>query len=173
MRIKSKLLAIYIPILLIGMTLIGYWAYLTAYESVREREYKLLTQTLSLTFVELVEERHKLLVDSGLENVPMFREAYQKEVFDELDALHLFFPFSFSMTQSGFWRNDHGKRRNTFRVQRVFALELETDGKPNYRCVANVLIEHRTSYDYYHPICRGACKCTYGVGYPAPCYYPY
>ena len=89
MRIKSKLLAIYIPILLIGMTLIGYWAYLTAYESVREREYKLLTQTLSLTFVELVEERHKLLVDSGLENVPMFREAYQKEVFDELDALHL------------------------------------------------------------------------------------
>ena len=50
MRIKSKLLAIYIPILLIGMTLIGYWAYLTAYESVREREYKLLTQTLSLTF---------------------------------------------------------------------------------------------------------------------------
>lgn len=50
MRIKSKLLAIYIPILLIGMTLIGYWAYLTAYESVREREYQLLTQTLVAHF---------------------------------------------------------------------------------------------------------------------------
>lgn len=87
MRIKSKLLAIYIPILLIGMALTGYWAYLSAYESVREKEYQLLTQTLSLSFFDLVDERHKLLLQSGLENVPVFRDAYQKEVFAELDTL--------------------------------------------------------------------------------------
>jgi len=88
MRIKSKLLAIYIPILLIGMALTGYWAYLSAYETVRQKEYQLLTQTLSLTFLELVNERHELLTNSGLENVPVFKNAYQKEVFEELKNLH-------------------------------------------------------------------------------------
>ena len=87
MRIKSKLLAIYIPILLIGMTLTGYWAYLTAYDSVREREYQLLTQTLTLNVLEIIDERHKLLIESGLENVPVFRKAYQEEVFEELKSL--------------------------------------------------------------------------------------
>lgn len=65
MRIKSKLLAIYIPILLIGMALTGYWAYLTAYDSVREREYQLLTQTLALNVMEIVEDRRELLMNSG------------------------------------------------------------------------------------------------------------
>jgi len=88
MRIKSKLLVIYIPILLIGMTLTGYWAYLTAYDSVREREYQLLTQTLTLNVLEIIDERSELLIESGLENVPVFREAYQKEVFEELKSLH-------------------------------------------------------------------------------------
>lgn len=88
MKIKFKLLATFVPILFIGMTTTGYWSYLTAYESVREKEYQLLTQTLSLTFMELVNERHFLLVNSGLENVPVFRDAYQKEVFDELKLLH-------------------------------------------------------------------------------------
>ena len=78
MRIKSKLLIIYIPILLIGMALTGYWAYLTAYDSVREREYQLLTQTLSLNVLEIIDERRDLLIESGLENVPVFRDAYQK-----------------------------------------------------------------------------------------------
>ncbi len=87
MRIKSKLLVIYIPILLIGMTLTGYWAYLTAYDSVREREYQLLTQTLTLNVLEIIDERRELLIESGLENVPVFREAYQKEVFEELKSL--------------------------------------------------------------------------------------
>lgn len=87
MRIKSKLLVIYIPILLIGMALAGYWAYLTAYDSVREREYQLLTQTLTLNVLEIIDERHKLLIESGLENVPVFRDAYQKEVFEELKSL--------------------------------------------------------------------------------------
>ena len=89
MRIKSKLLVMYIPILLIGMALTGYWAYLTAYESVREREYKLLTQTLTLSVLALIEERRELLIDSGLENEPVFIKAYQKEVFEELNALHI------------------------------------------------------------------------------------
>lgn len=88
MRIKSKLLLIYMLILFIGMTTTGYWAYLTAYDSVREREYQLLQQTLTLTVMDLVEERHELLVNSGLENVPVFLNAYQTEVFDELVALH-------------------------------------------------------------------------------------
>lgn len=88
MKIKFKLLATFVPILFIGMTTTGYWSYLTAYESVREKEYQLLTQTLSLTFMELVNERHFLLVNSGLENVPVFRDAYQNEVFDELKLLH-------------------------------------------------------------------------------------
>ena len=88
MRIKSKLLVIYIPILLVGMALTGYWAYLTAYESVREREYQLLTQTLTLSVLELINERRELLIESGLENVPVFRKAYQAEVFDELTNLH-------------------------------------------------------------------------------------
>ncbi|APE03528.1 hybrid sensor histidine kinase/response regulator [Alteromonas mediterranea] len=88
MRIKSKLLIIYIPILLIGMALTGYWAYLTAYDSVREREYQLLTQTLSLNVLEIIDERRDLLIESGLENVPVFRDAYQKEVFEELKSLH-------------------------------------------------------------------------------------
>lgn len=88
MRIKSKLLVMYIPILLIGMALTGYWAYLTAYESVREREYKLLTQTLTLSVLALIEERRELLIDSGLENEPVFITAYQKEVFEALNALH-------------------------------------------------------------------------------------
>ncbi len=87
MRIKTKLLVIYIPILLIGMTLTGYWAYLTAYDSVREREYQLLTQTLTLNVLEIIDERRELLIESGLENVPVFREAYQKEVFEELKSL--------------------------------------------------------------------------------------
>ncbi len=87
MRIKSKLLVIYIPILLIGMALTGYWAYLTAYDSVREREYQLLTQTLTLNVLEIIDERRELLIESGLENVPVFREAYQKEVFEELKSL--------------------------------------------------------------------------------------
>ena len=89
MRIKSKLLVIYIPILLVGMASSGYWAYSSAYESVREKEYQLLTQTLSLTFFELVNERYELLINSGLENVSVFTKAYQKEVFDELTSLHL------------------------------------------------------------------------------------
>lgn len=88
MRIKSKLLAIYIPILFIGMALTGYWAYLTAYDSVREREYQLLTQTLALNVMEIVEDRRELLINSGLENVPVFRNAYQNEVFEELNSLH-------------------------------------------------------------------------------------
>ena len=88
MNIKSKLLIIYIPILLIGMALTGYWAYLTAYDSVREREYQLLTQTLSLNVLEIIDERRDLLIESGLENVPVFRDAYQKEVFEELKSLH-------------------------------------------------------------------------------------
>ena len=88
MKIKSKLLATFVPILFLGMTITGYWSYLTAYDSVREKEYQLLTQTLSLTFMELVNERHFLLVNSGLENVPVFRNAYQKEVFVELELLH-------------------------------------------------------------------------------------
>ncbi|BFT31850.1 hypothetical protein D210916BOD24_30260 [Alteromonas sp. D210916BOD_24] len=88
MRIKSKLLVIYIPILLVGMALTGYWAYLTAYESVREREYQLLTQTLTLSVLELIDERSGLLIDSGLENVSVFRKAYQAEVFEELTKLH-------------------------------------------------------------------------------------
>ena len=88
MRIKSKLLLIYMLILFIGMTTTGYWAYLTAYDSVREREYQLLQQTLTLTVMDLIEERHELLVNSGLENVPVFLNAYQTEVFDELVALH-------------------------------------------------------------------------------------
>ena len=87
MRIKSKLLVIYIPILLIGMALTGYWAYLTAYDSVREREYQLLTQTLTLNVLEIIDERRELLIQSGLENVPVFRDAYQKEVFEELESL--------------------------------------------------------------------------------------
>ena len=88
MRIKSKLLAIYIPILFIGMALTGYWAYLIAYESVREREYQLLTQTLAFNVMEIVEDRRELLLESGLENVPVFRTAYQKEVFEELEGLY-------------------------------------------------------------------------------------
>lgn len=72
MRIKSKLLVIYIPILLLGMALTGYWAYLTAYESVKEREYKLLTQTLTLSVLKTIEERRELLIDTGLENEPVF-----------------------------------------------------------------------------------------------------
>jgi len=88
MRIKSKLLAMYIPILFIGMALTGYWAYLTAYESVREREYQLLTQTLTLSVLSIVEERKTLLIDSGLENEPVFINAYQKEIFEELTSLH-------------------------------------------------------------------------------------
>ena len=88
MRIKSKLLAIYIPILFVGMALTGYWAYLIAYESVREREYQLLTQTLAFNVMEIVEDRRALLIDSGLENVPVFRTAYQKEVFEELEGLY-------------------------------------------------------------------------------------
>lgn len=87
MRIKTKLLMIYIPILLIGMTVTGYWAYLTAYDSVREREYQLLTQTLTLNVLEIINERRELLIESGLENVPVFRDAYQKEVFEELKSL--------------------------------------------------------------------------------------
>ena len=87
MRIKSKLLAIYIPILFVGMALTGYWAYLTAYESVREREYQLLTQTLTLNVLEIIIERRELLIDAGLENVPVFLTAYQKEVFEELNGL--------------------------------------------------------------------------------------
>ncbi|WP_394222345.1 ATP-binding protein [Alteromonas gracilis] len=87
MRIKSKLLVIYIPILLIGMALTGYWAYLTAYDSVREREYQLLTQTLTLNVLEIIDERRELLIESGLENVPVFRDAYQEEVFEELKSL--------------------------------------------------------------------------------------
>ena len=89
MRIKSKLLVIYIPILLTGMALSGYWAYMSAYESVREKEYQLLTQTLSLTFFDLVNERYELLVNTGLENVPVFTNAYQKEIFEELENLHI------------------------------------------------------------------------------------
>ncbi|WP_420934235.1 ATP-binding protein [Alteromonas sp. A081] len=88
MRIKSKLLAIYIPILFVGMALTGYWAYLIAYESVREREYQLLTQMLAFNVMEIVEDRRALLIDSGLENVPVFRTAYQKEVFEELEGLY-------------------------------------------------------------------------------------
>ena len=87
MRIKTKLLMIYIPILLIGMAVTGYWAYLTAYDSVREREYQLLTQTLTLNVLEIINERRELLIESGLENVPVFRDAYQKEVFEELKSL--------------------------------------------------------------------------------------
>jgi signal transduction histidine kinase/CheY-like chemotaxis protein len=87
MRIKTKLLMIYIPILLIGMAVTGYWAYLTAYDSVREREYQLLTQTLTLNVMEIINERRELLIESGLENVPVFRDAYQKEVFEELKSL--------------------------------------------------------------------------------------
>ena len=78
---------IYIPILLIGMAVTGYWAYLTAYDSVREREYQLLTQTLTLNVMEIINERRELLIESGLENVPVFRDAYQKEVFEELKSL--------------------------------------------------------------------------------------
>ncbi|WP_233095090.1 ATP-binding protein [Alteromonas sp. IB21] len=78
---------IYIPILLIGMAVTGYWAYLTAYDSVREREYQLLTQTLTLNVLEIINERRELLIESGLENVPVFRDAYQKEVFEELESL--------------------------------------------------------------------------------------
>ena len=78
---------IYIPILLIGMAVTGYWAYLTAYDSVREREYQLLTQTLTLNVLEIINERRELLIESGLENVPVFRDAYQKEVFEELKSL--------------------------------------------------------------------------------------
>lgn len=89
MRIKSKLLSIYIPILLTGMALSGYWAYMSTYESVREKEYQLLTQTLSLTFFDLVNERYDLLVNAGLENVPVFTNAYQKEIFEELTNLHI------------------------------------------------------------------------------------
>jgi len=70
------------------MALTGYWAYLTAYDSVREREYQLLTQTLSLNVLEIIDERRDLLIESGLENVPVFRDAYQKEVFEELKSLH-------------------------------------------------------------------------------------
>lgn len=88
MRIKSKLLLMYIPILLIGMALTGYWAYLTAYETVREREYKLLTQTLTLSVLAVIEERRELLIESGLENEPVFTKAYQNEVFEELKSLH-------------------------------------------------------------------------------------
>ena len=65
----------------------GYWAYLTAYDSVREREYQLLTQTLTLNVMEIINERRELLIESGLENVPVFRDAYQKEVFEELKSL--------------------------------------------------------------------------------------
>lgn len=88
MRIKSKLLITYIPILLIGMALAGYWAYSSAYDALKQKEYQLLTQTLSLNFMELVNERYELLSDSGLENVPVFKNAYQQEVFDELNKLH-------------------------------------------------------------------------------------
>lgn len=101
MRIKSKLLVIYIPILLLGMALTGYWAYLTAYESVREREYKLLTQTLTLSVLELIDERRELLIDSGLENEPVFISAYQKEVFEELNTLNASTGRHFSISQKG------------------------------------------------------------------------
>jgi len=69
------------------MAVTGYWAYLTAYDSVREREYQLLTQTLTLNVMEIINERRELLIESGLENVPVFRDAYQKEVFEELKSL--------------------------------------------------------------------------------------
>tara|TARA_A200000113_G_scaffold223125_2_gene238064 strand:+ start:673 stop:2544 length:1872 start_codon:yes stop_codon:yes gene_type:complete len=69
------------------MAVTGYWAYLTAYDSVREREYQLLTQTLTLNVLEIINERRELLIESGLENVPVFRDAYQKEVFEELKSL--------------------------------------------------------------------------------------
>ena len=54
---------------------------------VQHVEYQLLTQTLTLNVLEIIDERHKLLIESGLENVPVFRDAYQKEVFEELKSL--------------------------------------------------------------------------------------
>jgi signal transduction histidine kinase/CheY-like chemotaxis protein len=101
MRIKSKLLVIYIPILLLGMALTGYWAYLTAYESVKEREYKLLTQTLTLSVLKMIEERRELLIDTGLENEPVFTNAYQNEVFEELKLLNQTTGRHFSISNQG------------------------------------------------------------------------
>ncbi|WP_346993175.1 ATP-binding response regulator [Alteromonas gracilis] len=101
MRIKSKLLVIYIPILLLGMALTGYWAYLTAYESVKEREYKLLTQTLTLSVLKMIEERRELLIDTGLENEPVFTNAYQNEVFEELKLLNQTTGRHFSVSNQG------------------------------------------------------------------------
>ena len=46
------------------MALTGYWAYLTAYDSVREREYQLLSMSAEDRFGEL-DEAETALVDGG------------------------------------------------------------------------------------------------------------
>ena len=77
MRIKSKLLVIYIPILLIGMALTGVGLFDGVRFSTR-KEYQLLTQTLTLNVLEIIDERRELLIESGLENVPVFQGPIKK-----------------------------------------------------------------------------------------------
>lgn len=89
MKLTAKIGLWLIPAVVIGVGVLGYTSYITAYQAIKEREFETLAIFASQMAYEIADSREQLLVSSGLKGITSFEIAYQKEVIEELEALSL------------------------------------------------------------------------------------
>ncbi|MBF0265030.1 MAG: GHKL domain-containing protein [Gammaproteobacteria bacterium] len=79
MKLRSKILLIIIPIILIGTMFLGWWHYLTASTALIEYNKNYINSQLTNYVNNEVKSRYQLLHKNGLNIVPSFTKSYQQE----------------------------------------------------------------------------------------------
>lgn len=87
MRLTQKLLLLFVPILIVTISSLGFLSYYLAKQHTQEREIYLLEMLTRQVTQSIVEDRVELLIQSGLAEIDSFKTAYQNEVFTELTKL--------------------------------------------------------------------------------------
>lgn len=89
MKLTAKIGLWLIPAVVTGVAVLGYTSYLTAYQTIKQREFETLAVFASQMAYEIADSREQVLVSSGLKGIASFEKAYQNEVLEELEALSL------------------------------------------------------------------------------------
>lgn len=87
MRLTQKLLLLFVPILIVTISSLGFLSYYLAKKHTQERELYLLEILTRQVTQSIVEDRVELLIQSGLAEIESFKTAYQNEIFAEFTKL--------------------------------------------------------------------------------------
>ncbi len=87
MRLDQKFIIATLPIVVIGMGVLGLISYLQSRAALEASEAEVMHHLLEDAVGDVIGHRSKLLEETGLGSVQSFVDAYQQEIFAELDEL--------------------------------------------------------------------------------------